>query len=154
MKSFLIFFCVSLFFFSSFGQNGDISKKKFYDGKFNSQDTSAGYTEAVLVDNILYISGAISKGSIAEQLQGIYTDLGNILKAYGASYQNVVKETLYTTDIEAVQSNNAVRNAFYNGDFPAATWVQISRLFSARPDAQIEVELIAHLPKESIKINK
>ncbi len=124
-----------------------IKKKKFHDGQFNEQDTSAGYAEAVLVDNVLYISGTISKGTISEQLNGIYTDLGMILKAYGASFQNVVKETLYTTDIDAVQNNNSIRTAFYKGDFPASTWIQISRLFSARPDAQIEVELIAHLPK-------
>jgi enamine deaminase RidA (YjgF/YER057c/UK114 family) len=58
----------------------------------------------------------------------------------------VVKETLYTTDIEAVKANNAVRKAFYKGDFPAATWVQISRLF--RPTALVEVEVVAHLPRK------
>jgi 2-iminobutanoate/2-iminopropanoate deaminase len=150
MKSFFIIVCISFFTLHSFAQSGQITKKKFYDGKFNQQDTSAGYTEAVLVDNVLYISGWLSKGSIAEQLQGIYTSLGNILKAYGATYQNVVKETLFTTDIEAVKLNNGVRKAFYNGDYPAATWVQITRLFSARSDAQIEVELIAHLPMRSM----
>jgi hypothetical protein len=47
---------------------------------------------------------------------------------------------------EAVKTNHSVRNVFYNGDFPAAAWIQITRSFSARPDAQIEVELIADLP--------
>ena len=150
MKSLLALLFGLFLFLPSFAQTNQIEKKKFYDGKFNSQDTSAGYTEAVLVDNILYISGAVSKGTIAEQLHGIYTDLGNILKAYGATYENVVKETLFTTDIEAAKANNSVRKAFYNGDFPAATWVQITRLFSGRPDAQIEVELTAHLPKKSM----
>ncbi len=147
MKIFLTMVFVSFFFIPSFAQSGHIVKKKFYHGEFNSQDTSAGYTEAVLADNILYISGWIGSGTISEQLHEIYTELGKILKAYGASYQNVVKENLFTTDIEAVKANNAVRTAFYKDDFPAATWVQITRLYSARPDAQIEVELIAHLPK-------
>jgi enamine deaminase RidA (YjgF/YER057c/UK114 family) len=48
--------------------------------------------------------------------------------------------------MEAVKSNNEVRKVFYQGDYPAATWVQISRLYEGRKDAQIEVELIAHLP--------
>ena len=147
MKRFLIILAISFFAIHSFAQSGQITKKKFYDGKFNKQDSSIGYTEAVLVDNILYISGWLDKGTIAEQLQGIYTNLGKILKAYGATYQNVVKETLFTMDMEAVKSNNEVRKVFYNGDFPAATWVQISRLYVDRADAQIEVELIAHLPK-------
>ena len=148
MKCLLIIVCVSFFFSTqSFAQSNEITKKKFYDGKFNQQDTSIGYTEAVLVDNVIYISGWLDKGTIAEQLQGIYTALGKILKAYGATYQNVVKETLFTTNIEAVKSNNEVRKAFYKGDYPAATWIQITRLFLARADAQIEVELIAHLPR-------
>jgi len=147
MKGFLILICLSFFSLQTFAQTENIIKKKLYDGKINGQDTSIGYTEAVLVDNILYISGSNAKGTIAEQLQKIYTDLGNTLKGYGATFHNVVKEILFTTDIDAVKGNNSIRKAFYDGDFPAATWVQISRLFSARPDVQIEVELIAHLPK-------
>ena len=147
MKRFLILVCISFFTLHSFAQSGQITKKKYYGGQFNQQDSSIGYTEAVLVDNVLYISGWLDKGTIADQLQGIYFNLGKILKAYGATYQNVVKETLFTTDMEAVKSNNEVRKVFYQGDYPAATWVQISRLYEGRKDAQIEVELIAHLPK-------
>ncbi|MDB5228652.1 MAG: hypothetical protein JWN78_2845 [Bacteroidota bacterium] len=132
----------------SLEQSCNIIKKKFYGGKFDDQDPDAGYTEAVFADNILYLSGAIGGGTISEQLHKIYTDLGNILNAYGATYQNVVKETLYTTDIEAVKENNSVRKAFYHNDFPAATWLQVTRLFSARADAQVEVELIAHLQRD------
>ena len=97
MKNLILLFCCVCLSVHSFAQQGEITKKKIHGGKFNSQDTTAGYAEAVLVDNILYVSGSISKGTIAEQLQGIYTDLGNTLKAYGASYKNVVKETLFTT---------------------------------------------------------
>ncbi|HET7001009.1 MAG TPA: RidA family protein [Puia sp.] len=150
MKRFLTLIGILFFVVQSFAQSGHITKKKFYGGKFNQQDSSIGYTEAVLVDNILYISGWLDKGTIAEQLQAIYTNLGKILHAYGATYQNVVKETLYTMDMEAVKSNNEVRKAFYKGDYPAATWVQISRLYDGRSDAQIEVELIAHLPKKNL----
>jgi len=150
MKRFLTLLGILFFVTQSFAQSGQITKKKFYGGKFNQQDSSIGYTEAVLVDNVLYISGWLDKGSIAEQLQGIYTNLGKILQAYGATYQNVVKETLFTMDIEAVKSNNEVRKVFYKGDYPAATWVQISRLYDGRADAQIEVELIAHLPKKNL----
>jgi len=138
--------CLLLLSFNALAQNKSLDKKKYYEGQFNNQDTSFGYTEAVLVDNVLYISGAVGRGSIAEQLRGIYNDLGNILKAYGATYKNVVKETLFTTEMDEAKKNNEVRKVFYHNDFPAATWVQVSRLFSARKDAQIEVELIAHLP--------
>jgi len=149
MKNIFSFIIISFFTIQCFAQSNQITKKKFHDGKLNQQDSTIGYAEAVQVDNLLYISGCIGKGTVDEQLQYIYTNLGKVLNAYGATYQNVVKETLFTTDIEAVKSNNAVRKAFYKGDFPAATWIQISRLFSARADAQIEIEFIAHLPKNA-----
>ncbi len=40
---------------------------------------------------------------------------------------------------------NNVRKKFYKNDFPAATWVQVQRLYM--PAAKLEVELIAHLPQ-------
>lgn len=145
MKNALFTLCLLILFLSAFAQSGLPHKKKYHAGKLDNQDTTAGYADAVLVDNVLYISGAIGRGTIAEQLQLLYSDLEKTLKAFGATFQNVVKETLFTTDIEEVKRNNFVRKNFYKGDFPAATWVQISRLYSPRADAQIEVELIAHL---------
>lgn len=148
MKLSSLFFFVVFSFLSSsiFAQTDTISKKKFHWGKAQS-DTSAGYAQAILVDNVLYISGTVSRGTtMAEQLKGVYTGIERTLQSYGLSFQNVVKENLYTTDIEGVKQNNEVRKAFYKGDFPAASWVQISRLFM--PSALVEVEVIAHLPKK------
>jgi 2-iminobutanoate/2-iminopropanoate deaminase len=127
----------------SFAQNNDIQKQKFHFGR--AQDTTAGYTQAVKVDNVLYISGTVASGDAATALKAIYSRLEATLKHYGATFQNVVKETLFTTDIEAVKQANHARKPFYKGDYPAATWVQITRLFM--PNISIEVELIAHLPK-------
>lgn len=64
--------------------------------------------------------------------------------AFGADFSCVVKETLYTTDIEAMKSCNAARKVFYKNNFPAASWVQVSRLYE--PTAKLEVDLIAVLP--------
>ena len=111
----------------------------------NDQDTSAGYAQVVKVDNVLYISGTVSRDITPEGITNVYKALERSLQQFGATFQNVVKENLYTTDIEAMKKYNDARKVFYKGDFPAATWVQISRLFMA--DAKLEVELIAHLPK-------
>ena len=94
---------------------------------------------------MLYISGTVALYIMPEDITRVYQNLERTLQFYGATFQNVVKENLYTTDIEAMKKFNYARKAFYKGDFPAATWVQISRLFMA--DAKLEVELIAHLPK-------
>mgnify|MGYP003435297193 FL=1 len=97
------------------------------------------------MDNILYISGAVSTEVTPNGIRQVYQSLEKSLKSFGASFQNVVKENLYTTDIEAMKKYNSTRKAFYGGDFPAATWIQVSRLYMS--EANLEVELIAHLPK-------
>ncbi len=135
--------CLGLFQLACAQSN--ITKEKFHWGSAEKQDTSAGYTQAIKVDNVLYISGTVSRGDAATALKNIYTNLERTLKHFGASFQNVVKENLFTTDIEAVKQANHVRKPFYKNDFPAATWVQISRLYMA--EVSIEIELIAHLPK-------
>ena len=101
--------------------------------------------QVVKVDNVLYISGAVSRDVTPEGITNVYRGLERSLRSFGATFQNVVKENLYTTDMEAMKKYNEARKFFYKGDFPAATWVQVPRLFMY--DARLEVELIAHLPK-------
>lgn len=125
-------------------QINNIEKKKFHFG--SEQDTSAGYAQVVKVDNVLYISGTVSRDITPAGIQRIYQTIERSLNHFGASLQNVVKENLYTTDIEAMKTHNEARKKMYKGDYPAATWVQISRLYM--PDAKLEIEVIAHLPKE------
>lgn len=144
---FLLVLCTGLFSFSAAAQANNIAKTKWHWGNAQQQDTSAGYAQAVVVDNVLYISGSVGMGNdMAAQLKSLYAGIERTLKTHGATAQNVVKEVLYTTDIEATKAANAVRKAFYKGDFPAATWVQISRLYM--PQALVEVEVTAHLPKK------
>ncbi|HEU4860934.1 MAG TPA: RidA family protein [Chitinophagaceae bacterium] len=136
---------VFLMFTTIRAQDNSIKKEKWHWGNPLQQDTSAGYVQVVKVDNILYISGAVARDVTPEGITRVYQSLERSLKSFGASFQNVVKENLFTTDIEAMKKYNHARKAFYKGDFPAATWTQITRLFMA--DAKLEVELIAHLPK-------
>jgi 2-iminobutanoate/2-iminopropanoate deaminase len=130
---------------AALGQSKDINKEKWHWDNTLKQDTSAGYVQVLKVDNVLYISGAVSREVTPEGITRVYNALDKSLKSFGATFQNVVKENLYTTDMEAMKKFNATRKAYYKGDFPAATWVQISRLFMA--EAKLEVELVAHLPK-------
>lgn len=126
-------------------QTNEIVKEKWHWGNSLKQDTAAGYVQVIKVDNILYISGAVSTSVTPEGITQVYRALERSLKSFGAGFENVVKENLYTTDIEAMKKNNHARKAFYKNDFPAATWIQVERLYMA--DAKLEVELIAHLPR-------
>ncbi|MBL7731814.1 MAG: RidA family protein [Chitinophagaceae bacterium] len=126
-------------------QNNDIKKEKWHWDNQLKQDTSAGYVQVVKVDNVLYISGAVALEVTPEGITRVYKALEKSLNSFGATFQNVVKENLYTTDMEAMKKYNDARKVFYKGDFPAATWVQVPRLYMH--EARLEVELIAHLPK-------
>lgn len=144
MRTFLllVFLCTATLCFS---QQSSFTKEKWHWGHTLKQDTSAGYAQVVKVDNVLYISGAVTSNLTPEGITQVYNALERSLKSFGADFRNVVKENLYTTDIETMKKYNDARKVFYKGDFPAATWVQISRLFMET--AKLEVELIAHLPK-------
>jgi enamine deaminase RidA (YjgF/YER057c/UK114 family) len=122
-------------------ETNGIRKEKFHFGK--EGEDAAGYAQAVKVGNTLYISGTVAPGTMPEQLSRIYARLDQTLKHYGASFSNVVKETLHTTDIEEVKKHAAIRRQFYGNDWPAATWVEIKRLYE--PGALVEIELIAVL---------
>ncbi|WP_448138000.1 RidA family protein [Sphingobacterium siyangense] len=143
---YLILLPFLLIFSNTFSQEKNIKKEKWHwNNNKIKQDTTAGYCQVLKVDNILYISGAVTTDLSPKGIQAVYTDLKASLASFGATFQHVVKENLYTTDIEAMKKYNDVRKKFYNNDFPAATWIQVQRLYMS--DAKLEVELIAHLPK-------
>lgn len=118
-------------------------KEKWHWNNPKKQDEVAGYAQVVKVGNTIYVSGIPTKDLSPEGIARVYKALEKCLNAFGASSQHVVKETLYTTDIETVKTNATVRKEFYKGDFPAATWMQVSRLYEA--EATLEIDMIAVL---------
>lgn len=122
-----------------------LSKEKWHWNDSAKQSLSAGYAQVVKVGNTLYLSGIPARDITEEGVSNLYKSLEKSLNSFGANFEHVVKENLYTTDIEAMKSVNEVRKKFYKNDFPAATWVQISRLYE--PQAKLEVDLIAVLPE-------
>lgn len=145
-NKFTITLIVTLFYSTFlFAQKNEIEKEKWHWDNQLKQDTTAGYVQVIKVENILYISGAVAREVTPDGITKLYRALERSLKSFGATFQNVVKENLYTTDIESMKKYNDSRKVFYKNDFPAATWVQVSRLYMS--EAKLEVELIAHLPK-------
>jgi 2-iminobutanoate/2-iminopropanoate deaminase len=115
-----------------------IKKDKYFFDKASEEEV--GYTQAIKIGNTIYISGVAGRGPVDQALAKVYNRLELILKNNGATFQNVVKETLYTTHIEDVIKNQQIRKKFYNEDFPASSWVEVRRLYVS--DAVLEVELI------------
>ncbi len=109
---------------------------------FGPWEEEWGYAQGRKVGNTLYVSGTVSGGETMEQqIKGIFDRIGKTLEVYGLNASHVVKEVVYTTDIEATKKAVKPRLEFYDGNTPAATWVQIERLFS--PGALVEIEVQA-----------
>jgi 2-iminobutanoate/2-iminopropanoate deaminase len=107
-------------------------------------ETEIGYCQAIRVGKRLYISGSVGKGEMPAAIRGAYGELQATLKAQGLTFQNVVKETVYTTNLDEFIHNKDVRKEFYGDAYPAASWVQVQRLYT--PAFVVEVELEALFP--------
>ena len=119
----------------------DLHKEKFNLGPW---ENDIGYAQAVRVGNTLYISGSVGEGPMPQAVDQAFGSIKKTLAHYGLDFRHVVKENAFTTDIDALKAAAEVRKAYYGTDFPATTWIQISRLFS--PQHVLEVEVIAVFP--------
>src|ERR1700704_7131277 len=104
----------------------DIPKKPFYINE--KVEKEIGYAQAVRIGDTLYVSGSVGAGEMPAAMRQSYDELKQTLAAHGLDFKNVVKENLYTTDLDAVKANAAVRKEYYGAECPAATWVQVQRL--------------------------
>lgn len=109
----------------------------------NPWEKEIGYAAVVQAGNTYHISGVTCGGpNYQEAVTVCYKELGEILARYQLTSRNVVKENIYALDIEALQQQIPVRKKFYgDNQFPAATWVQVPRLYSS--GHLIEIELVA-----------
>ena len=107
------------------------------------------YSQAVEANGMLYISGQLPidpatgqfvQGGIAEHTEQILNNIGNILKAAGYNYSNVVKSTVFLVDLTSFKAMNEVYSKFYPTESPARSTVQVAALPMG---AQIEIETIA-----------
>ncbi|MEP1743535.1 MAG: RidA family protein [Kangiellaceae bacterium] len=109
-------------------------------------EKQVGYSQVVQVDNTLYFSGITSsKKTLKGQMVDIYQIIEKILAGYQLNMDHIVKEVIYTTDIEKLKAETAARKAFFSNDrYPASSWVQVERLFN--PNEMIEIEVIVQKP--------
>ena len=120
----------------------------------NAYEKDFGYSQAVLIDKTLYVSGSVAvdaagrlvaPGDMAGQLRAAYTNIRHTLEAHDVDFQAVVKETIYTTSMEELLKASDLRFEFYDKErLPATSWVQVQRLVD--PGFLVEIEVIAELP--------
>lgn len=106
-------------------------------------ETEWGYAQAIVVGNTIYVSGTVSGGrTMEEEITNIYRRIERTMRVNGFTMQDVVKETAYAKDIEALAAANPARLRAYAGHTPAATWVQITRLLAEGANVEIEVTAV------------
>ena len=113
-----------------------------------------GYSHAVKIGNDIKISGAVSMddngilvapGNLEQQMKNCYSDLEKILKHYGCSFDDVVVENVFTTNMQEFIKVSAYRNAVYKKQFPTGTWLEVKGL--ALQGQLIEIDMEAHITK-------
>lgn len=110
------------------------------------------YTDAVRFGDLLFISGCapideadelVGAGDVTAQTRQVLDNLGKALRHAGADFPDVLKVTVYMTDISQRQQANTVREEFFGAARPASTLVEVSAL--AIDGMLIEIEAVAGL---------
>ncbi|MGE5520277.1 MAG: RidA family protein [Candidatus Dadabacteria bacterium] len=107
------------------------------------------YNQAILLNQMLFISGQIcidatsgnlKNKDIEEETHQVMQNLRVILTDAGMSFNDVVKTTIYLTDMNKFGSVNEIYGKYFSGDFPARETVQVSAL---PKQCNVEISMIA-----------
>src|SRR5688572_4789041 len=110
-----------------------------------------GYTHAVRIGDDLKVSGAVSMddqgnptaaGDMEQQMKNAYADLGKVLTHYGYTFDDVIVENVFTTNMAKMLEVSAYRTSIYKKQFPTGSWLEVKGL--ALPEFMVEIELEAH----------
>ncbi len=108
------------------------------------------YSQGIIVGNVIFISGQIPinpetnemiSGSIEEETEQVLKNIGAILKSAGLGYENVVKTTVYLTDLNNFSKMNEVYSKFFKKEPPARAAIEVNSLPKG---AKVEIEAIAY----------
>lgn len=114
-------------------------------------EKSYGYSHAVKIGNSIKISGAVSMDDegnptaiddFEQQMKNCYSDLEKILKHFNCTFDDVVKEDVFTTNMALFLEHAGYRAEIYKNHFPTGSWLGVKEL--ALPELLIEIELEVH----------
>jgi 2-iminobutanoate/2-iminopropanoate deaminase len=107
------------------------------------------YSHAVLVGNMLFVSGQVGKhpetgelmtGDIKTETKRVMENVKGILTDAGMDFTHIVKTTIFLSSMNDFASVNEVYSSYFSGDYPARETVQVSRL---PLDVNLEISVIA-----------
>jgi 2-iminobutanoate/2-iminopropanoate deaminase len=115
----------------------------------HAADPIGPYNQAVKTDNFLFVSGqvALKPGSnelanadIIEETHQVMQNLKSILAAANMDFGNVVKTTIFLSDMDLFGEVNTIYAKYFEGDFPARETVAVKGL---PKNANVEISVIA-----------
>jgi len=110
------------------------------------------YTDAVRFGDLLFISGVmpvdaagkvVGGGDVVAQVRQVFRNMNAILKAAGCSFADVLKVTVYLTDVADRPKINPVRQEVFGKIRPASTLIGVKDL--ALPGMKVEIDAVAGL---------
>jgi 2-iminobutanoate/2-iminopropanoate deaminase len=108
------------------------------------------YNHAVRLGDLLFCAGQIPldpatgqlvPGDIKDQTRRVLENVKCILDDQGLTFANVVKSTVFLTNLAEFAGMNEIYSQYFTGDFPARSTIQVAALPRA---ASVEIEVIAH----------
>ena len=111
------------------------------------------YSQAIVHGGLVYCSGQVAldpatkelvAGGIEEQTRQVLRNLGNVLRAAGASLEHVLKTTVYLQRMDDFAKMNAAYGTFFAKDPPARATVEVAKLPRG---ALVEIDCVAALGK-------
>lgn len=114
----------------------------------NAPKAIGPYSQAVLVDDTLYVSGNIpvnpKTGDVADgivnQSKQVFENMKAVLNEAGMGFENVVKTTAFLTDLSNFATFNEIYASYFVAPYPARSCVEVSKL---PKNVLVEVECIA-----------
>ena len=106
------------------------------------------YSQGITVNNLFYSSGQIPltaegeliQGDVKEQTHQVFKNLQALLEEAGASFESVVKTTVFIKDMNDFAAVNEVYGGYFSTHKPARSCVEVARL---PKDVLVEIEVIA-----------
>ena len=111
------------------------------------------FTDAVQAGDLLFVSGVVpvdgdgtlvGGDDVVAQARAVFANMGEILASAGCTFTDVVKVTVFLTDVDDRPLINPVRQEVFGDARPASTLVEVSRL--VLPEAKVEIECVALVP--------
>ena len=104
------------------------------------------WSNCLVVNGVAYLAGMTAGGAEGDeyaQAKVIFGKIKHLVEAAGGSMADIVKVTIFVTDISQREKVWQARREFFTGNFPASTLVQVAAL--ANPSLKVEIESVAHI---------